>query len=261
MGDDGPQIDTVSTASQRVAAARPRHPGATMTPPQRERLIMAHLPLVRSLARRYLGRGESLEDLVQVGSEGLIKAIDRFDPERGVTLATFATPTILGEIRHHFRDRIRAIHVPRSLQDAQANVARATNELSASSGRTPTVRELAAHLECDDEYVLDALAASTASRPLSFSGMLDADGDERAVDVAVEDGGFERAEGRASVGRAFKRLPERERLILHLWLDESLTQAQIAERVGISQMHVSRLIRRAIVTLQRDVGVTDGTSR
>lgn len=226
-----------------------------MTSGERERLIVAHLPLVRSLARRYLMRGESLEDLVQVGSEGLIKAIDRFDPERGVTLATFATPTILGEIRHHFRDRIRAIHMPRSLQDAQADVARAMNELSTSSGRTPTVKELAAHLDRDDEYVLDALAASTASRPLSFSGIPDPDGDDRAVDVAVEDEGFERAEGRASVAGALNRLPERERGILRLWLDESLTQAQIAQRIGISQMHVSRLIRSAIATLQRDVGV------
>ena len=137
---------------------------------ERERLIVEHLPLVRGLARRYANRGEPLDDLVQVGTIGLIKAIDRFDPARGVKLASFATPTILGEIRRHFRDRSWTVRVPRGIQEARAQITHAVGELSAINGRSPSVREIAEATGLSTDDVLDALAAGSAQRPASLSG-------------------------------------------------------------------------------------------
>ncbi|MBJ7454709.1 MAG: SigB/SigF/SigG family RNA polymerase sigma factor [Thermoleophilia bacterium] len=228
--------------------------GRTIDAAERERLIMQHLPLVRGLARRYADRGEPLDDLVQVGTIGLIKAIDRFEPERGFKLASFATPTILGEIRRHFRDRSWTIRVPRGMQEARAQISHAVTVLSAENGRSPTVREIAESTGLSMDDVLDALAAGSAQRP----GPLAAPGSEGEEDagavVGVEERGYEQAEARATLDAGLSELPARERVILHLRFEEGLTQSQIAERVGVSQMHVSRLIRRALDSLRASAG-------
>jgi RNA polymerase sigma-B factor len=215
----------------------------------RERLIMEHLPLVRGLARRYADRGEPLDDLVQVGTIGLIKAIDRFDPRRGYKLASFATPTILGEIRRHFRDRSWTVRVPRGIQEARARIAQAVDDLSATEGRSPSVREIAEAADLSVDDVLDALAAGSAQRPAPLASP-GRDEDEEGIAVGLEDPGFEQAEARATLDAGLADLPARERVILHLRFEEGLTQSQIAERVGVSQMHVSRLIRRALESLR-----------
>ena len=224
---------------------------------ERERLIMEHLPLVRGLARRYADRGEPLDDLIQVGTIGLIKAIDRFEPERGFKLASFATPTILGEIRRHFRDRSWTIRVPRGMQEARAQISHAVTVLSAENGRSPTVREIAESTGLSMDDVLDALAAGSAQRP----GPLAAPGSEGEEDagavVGVEEQGYAQAEARATLDAGLSALPARERVILHLRFEEGLTQSQIADRVGVSQMHVSRLIRRALDALRESSGGPD----
>lgn len=216
---------------------------------------MEHLPLVRGLARRYAERGEPLDDLVQVGTIGLIKAIDRFDPSRGYKLASFATPTILGEIRRHFRDRSWTVRVPRGIQEARARIAQAVDELSATEGRSPTVREIGEAADLSIEDVLDALAAGSAQRPapLAAPGRGERDEDE-GIAVGLEDPGFEQAEARATLDAGLAALPARERVILHLRFEEGMTQSQIAERIGVSQMHVSRLIRRALEALRESAG-------
>ena len=223
------------------------------SPQEREQQIVDHLPLVRSLARRYANRGEPLDDLVQVGVIGLIKAIDRFDPARGTDLASFATPTVLGEIRRHFRDKTWMVHVPRGVQDAHARVNRAVDELTGRLRRGPSVREIAEEADLTEEEVLDAMAAGGAYQPLSLSRPAGPDDDD-PIDVGAPDDGFAWAEGRAALGSRLRELPERERWILFLRFLEGLTQSEIASRVGISQMHVSRLIQRSLETLRRSVG-------
>ena len=218
----------------------------------RERLIVEHLPLVRGLARRYANRGEPLDDLAQVGTIGLIKAIDRFDPSRGVKLSSFATPTILGEIRRHFRDRSWTVRVPRGIQEARAQITHAVGELSAANGRSPSVREIAEATGLSTDDVLDALAAGSAQRPASLSAAGAEGEDDGEIAVATDDPGFEQADARATLDAGLAGLPPRERVILHLRFEEGLTQSQIAEKIGISQMHVSRLIRRAIESLRED---------
>ena len=224
--------------------------GGTIDAAERERLIMEHLPLVRGLARRYADRGEPLDDLVQVGIIGLIKAIDRFEPERGFKLASFATPTILGEIRRHFRDRSWTIRVPRGIQEARAQISHAVTDLSAENGRSPSVREIAASTGLSMDGVLDALAAGSAQRPGPLA-MPGADGeDDAGAVVGVEEHGYAQAEARATLNAGLSALPARERVILHLRFEEGLTQSQIAALIGVSQMHVSRLIRRALDSLR-----------
>jgi RNA polymerase sigma-B factor len=218
----------------------------------REAQILALAPLVRSLARRYSGRGEPLDDLIQAGMIGLINAVDRFDPSRG-DLVRFATPTILGEIRRHFRDRSWGIHVPRRLQEAQALVSRAVDELTGRLGRSPTVEEIAAATEMLPEEVLDAMAARTAYRPASLSAPARPDGAE-PIEVGGPDPGFEQAEARASLQNGLGRLPARERVILHLRFEEGLTQSEIGRELGLSQMHVSRLIQQALERLRGNAG-------
>ena len=221
---------------------------------ERERLILDHMPLVKALARRYANRGEPLDDLVQVGTIGLIKAIDRFDPTRGSSLASFAAPTILGEIRRHFRDRTWMVHVPRGVQDAHGVVNRTIDFLTSEFSRSPSVREVAEESGLTEEEVLDAMAAAVAYQPLSLSRPSGPDEDDDPIDVAVEDEGFEWAEGRAAIGNRLAELPERERTIIVLRFKEGLTQSQIAQRVGISQMHVSRLLAKALEALRTSVG-------
>lgn len=233
--------------------------GRTLDAAERERLIVEHLPLVRGLARRYADRGEPLDDLVQVGTIGLIKAIDRFEPERGFTLASYATPTILGEIRRHFRDKSWTIRVPRGIQEARASISQAVTTLSAENGRSPSVREIADETGIPLDDVLDAIAAGSAQRPGPLAMPGSEGDDEPGAVVGGEDPGFVQAEARATLNTGLRALPPRERVILHLRFEEGLTQSQIAERIGVSQMHVSRLIRRALETVRERTVAEEGS--
>ena len=222
----------------------------------RERLIARHLPLVRSLARRYAGRGEALEDIEQVGAIGLIKAIDRFDLEREVSLATYATPNVVGEIKRHFRDKGWAIRVPRSLQELNARMSGAIDDLTGQLGHSPSVAEIADSLGTSTEEVLEALEVGSAYSALSLDTGPGSDGDDNdPMDtIGAEDEEFDRSEDRVTLSPALQRLPEREREILRMRFEEGLPQTQIAERVGLSQMHVSRLIRRSLATMREELG-------
>lgn len=218
----------------------------------RERLVLEHLPLARSLARRYSQRGEPLDDLVQVASLGLVKAADRFDPHRGIDFRSFAAPTVLGEIRRHFRDRTWAMKVPRGLKDDYAEVSATVSRLSSTLGRSPSVRDIAEAGGLSEERVLDALSAHSAYAVGSLSQPLRPGEDESDRDVAVDDAGFDLVDDRAALADGLRKLAPRERVILHLRFEEGLLQSEIAERVGISQMHVSRLIARSLETLRHE---------
>jgi RNA polymerase sigma-B factor len=226
----------------------------------RAELVERMLPLARSLARRYANKGEPLEDLEQVASLGLIKAVDRFDLGRDVKFATFAVPTIAGEIKRHFRDRGWMVRVPREVQELGARLARTRERLTRESGRSPTVEELAAGTGATLEQVVEALSAGDSYRVLSLDEPLtQRAGDGGAGAGAVEsiggaDDAYERTEQRMLLRRGFDGLPVREREILRLRFFEGLTQREIAARVGISQMHVSRLIRRAVEALRESIG-------
>jgi len=221
----------------------------------REKLIARHLPLVRSLARRYAGRGEPLEDIEQVGAIGLIKAIDRFDLDREVSLATYATPNVVGEIKRHFRDKGWAIRVPRSLQELNAKMSSTIDDLTARLGHSPSVMEIAESLGTTTEEVLEALEVGSAYSTLSLdTGPGGDDEGDPMETIGSEDEEFDRSEDRATLGPALARLPEREREILRMRFEEGLPQTQIAERVGLSQMHVSRLIRRSLVAMREELG-------
>ena len=219
----------------------------------REELVERHLPLVRSLARRFAGRGESLEDLEQVGAIGLIKAIDRFEISREVALTSYATPNVVGEIKRHFRDRGSAIRIPRNLKELSAKLGKAMELLTAREGRSPTIAELAIELGTTPEQVLEALEAGSARSTVSLSGGTDAEDLDPMEIVGEEDEGFDRVEDRASLEPAIGTLPHREREILRMRFEEGMTQSQIAERVGVSQMHVSRLIRKSIDQLRDEL--------
>ena len=220
----------------------------------REELIERHLPLVRSLARRYAGRGESLEDLEQVGAIGLIKAIDRFELEREVSLATYATPNVVGEIKRHFRDKGWSIRVPRALQELNASMSHAIDRLTGRLGRSPSIAEIAAELKSTPEDVLEALEVGSAYSTVSLST---GPGSEENLDpmetIGEEDEGFDQMETRTAIEPAFGHLPEREREILRMRFEEGLPQTQIADRVGLSQMHVSRLIRKSLSSMRDEL--------
>src|SRR5829696_9125574 len=222
----------------------------------REQLIERYLSLVRSLARRYAYRGEQLEDLVQIGSIGLIKAIDRFDINRGVELTTYATPNIIGEIKRHFRDKGWSVRVPRGLQELNVQLSRIVEELTVQLGRSPTIKELAERSGAEEEEVLEALESGRAYSSLSLSTGVGVD-DEGDVDplesLGTEEHEYEVSEDRAVLAPGFKVLDERERRILHLRFFRGLTQSQIAEQIGISQMHVSRLIRRSLEKIREEI--------
>lgn len=224
---------------------------APVTSREREELIVEHLPLVRALARRYANRGEPLDDLEQAGTIGLIKAVDRFDPAKGTDFRSFATPTILGEIRRHFRDRTWAVRVARGLKDDYSKVVTVSSALTSRLGRTPSVAEIAAEADLSQEDVLDAIAAHTAYRPRSLSHPPPSREDEAPFEIPVEEEGYATAEGRQTLRTGLACLPPRERVILHLRFDRGLIQSEIAQIVGISQMHVSRLISRSLETLRR----------
>ena len=216
----------------------------------RDHLVEELMPLVRSLARRYAGRGEPLEDLVQVGAIGLIKAIDRFDLERGVELSTYAVPTILGEIRRHFRDRSWGVHVPRRMKELSLRVSRVVDDLSSELGRSPTVAEIATAAEVEEEDVIEALETARAHTPTSLSIPVDASGELTLIDLLGEDEvGYEALERGSVVRTGLDELDERERRIVVLRFLHGLTQSEIAADLGISQMHVSRLLRRSLAAM------------
>ena len=207
------------------------------------------MPLARTLARRYANKGEPLDDLEQVAALGLVKAIDRFDLAREVRFATFAVPTIAGEIKRHFRDRGWMVRVPRDVQELSARVSVAREPLTRELGRSPTVPELADAAHAGVEQILEALGAADAYRALSLDEPL-AEGMDALDAIGGDDDGFERVEQRYLLRSGLTHLPAREREILHLRFYEGLTQREIADRVGVSQMHVSRLIRRSIEALR-----------
>jgi RNA polymerase sigma-B factor len=223
----------------------------------RKQLIEQYMSLVRSLARRYSYRGEQLEDLVQIGAIGLIKAIDRFDVNRGVELTTYATPNIIGEIKRHFRDRGWAVRVPRGLQELNIQLSRLIEELTVQLGRSPTIAELAKGAGVSEEEVLEALESGRAYSSLSLSAGSaghDEDGELDPLEsLGTEEHQYEVSEDRAVLAPGFRVLDERERKILHLRFFEGLTQSQIAQQVGISQMHVSRLIRRSLEKIREEI--------
>jgi RNA polymerase sigma-B factor len=216
-------------------------------------LVERYLPLARSLALRYRHSGEPLDDLVQVASLGLVKAIDRFDESRGLAFSTFAVPTILGELRRHFRDRTWAIRVPRRLQEAVLRMERVSEDMSAKLGRAPTAEELADEMELHVEDVLEAMQAADAYRLASLDAPRESEDDGGGglfATIGAEDPGYGHAESRAAVQSLLSVLTRRQREVLRLRFEEDLTQSAIGERLGISQMHVSRVIRRAIDELR-----------
>jgi RNA polymerase sigma-B factor len=222
----------------------------------REQLIEQYMSLVRSLARRYSYRGEQLEDLVQIGAIGLIKAIDRFDLERGVELTTYATPNIIGEIKRHFRDKGWSVRVPRGLQELNVQLSRLVEQLTVQLSRSPTIPELAKAAGVEEEEVLEALESGRAYTTLSLSvggGGGDDDDLDPLESLGTEEHQYEVSEDRAVLAPGFKALDERERKILQLRFFEGLTQSQIAQQVGISQMHVSRLIRRSLDKIRETI--------
>jgi RNA polymerase sigma-B factor len=222
----------------------------------RDAVIARFLPLARQLARRYERNDEPMDDLFQVASMGLVKAVDRFDPSRGVAFSSFAVPTILGELKRYFRDVGWAVHVPRSIQERVLEVNRAVSELSRTLGRSPTPTELADATAFTHEEVLEALEAATAydSVPLD-APRPGADGDDEGVvdRLGADDPGFELAEYSATLAPELRALPRRDRLVLYLRFVEDLTQSEIAAQIGVSQMHVSRLIRSALAKLRSGV--------
>jgi RNA polymerase sigma-B factor len=224
-------------------------------PTAREALVARHLALVRALARRYAGRGEPLDDIEQVGAIGLLKAIDRYDLSRTVALTTYATPTIVGEIKRYFRDKGWAIRIPRGLQELNSKMGTTLERLGSALGRSPSIAELAEELGTTPEEVLEALEAGSAYSPMSLSSTASGDSDLDPLEaIGHEDEGFERSEQRATLEPALETLPERERDILRMRFDHGLTQTQIAEQIGISQMHVSRLIRKALAQMRSEIG-------
>jgi RNA polymerase sigma-B factor len=222
---------------------------------RRDRAIEAWLPLARHLAHRYSGRGEPTDDLVQTATVGLIKAVDKFDPDRGVDFAGYAIPTIIGEIKRHFRDRTWSVRVPRRLQELRLAITEANSTLTHTLGRSPTVADIATHLGVTEEDVLEGLEGARAYNATSLSTPISADGSTELGDtLGGEDQEFELAETRVALGPALSTLDEREQKILTLRFYGNLTQSQIAETIGISQMHVSRLLTKALTKLRTELG-------
>ncbi|MFC0004870.1 SigB/SigF/SigG family RNA polymerase sigma factor [Micromonospora siamensis] len=218
----------------------------------RDRTIEAWLPLARHLARRYSGRGAADDDLVQTAAVGLIKAVDHFDADRGIDFTGYAIPTVIGEIKRYFRDRTWAVRVPRRLQELRLTITEANGTLTHTLGRAPTVADIAAYLDLTEETILEGLEGARAYRATSLSTPTGVDGSMELGDtIGADDHELARAETRIALGPALAALPERERKIVSLRFHGNLTQAQIAERIGVSQMHVSRLLTRALASMRR----------
>jgi RNA polymerase sigma-B factor len=219
----------------------------------REELVERFLPLARDLALRYTYTDELFDDLLQVASLGLIKAIDRFEPGRGTKFTSYAAPTILGELKRHFRDKGWALHVPRDLQERTLAVTRVTEALSKSLGRSPKVREVANSLGCSVEAVLEAQEASASYEAASLDAPTSREDDEAATLIDMlgdDDSAYELVESRDAIASTWKALPDVERKVLELRFMHDLTQREIGDQIGYSQMHVSRLLRRALNRLE-----------
>lgn len=219
----------------------------------RDALIADHLGLAIALARRFAGRGEAVEDLEQIATLGLLKAVERFEPERGLAFSTFATPTISGEIKRHFRDRSWSVRVPRALQELGLRLTATVADLTNDLGRSPTLDEIAEQLEVNPEAVLEAMEANRAYATQSLDAQLPGDDRSLGDTIGGDEPGMDDVEVRMVVGDLLATLPEREQTILRLRFFEGLTQTEIASQVGISQMHVSRLLSRSLESLRRDV--------
>jgi len=226
----------------------------------RERLIQQYMPLVKSLARRHSMRGEQYEDLVQVGCIGLIKAVDRFDPQRRVEFGAFAIPNVAGEIKRHLRDRGWPIRIPRRLQELRPGLCACSAELSARLERPATISEIAESSGVAEPEVVAALDTERLQSPVSLSQPTPDEDKDAYADLEVLDGGYERGEQRALLAAGFQVLSERERRLLALQFFAGMSQPQVAREVGISQIHVSRLTRRALVKLRAEIGPVQGAS-
>ncbi len=237
--------------SGKAAGARWESFAEARDPELRRQLIEENLGLATFAARRYANRGESLDDLVQVASLALVKAVDRFDPGRGVQFSTFATQTIEGELKRHFRDKGWALRAPRRLQELAALLASTREELTHALGRSPTVPELARAARASEEEVLEALEAAQAYLTASLEQRVTPDGEELGALLGTPDPGFVEAEARAVLEPLLSGLSERDRRILSLRFVHGCTQAEIARQTGLSQMHVSRLLGRALDALRR----------
>jgi RNA polymerase sigma-B factor len=236
--------------STRVLFRRLRRDG---DPRARETLLRRFLPLARKLARRYHGGGEPLEDLVQVASLGLVKALHRYDLDRGVSFSSYAVPTITGELKRYFRDNAWAVHVPRGMRERALQVHNAIRALSERTGRTPSTREIARYMKVDEQEVLDARVAYVAFDAMSLDAPVSHDELEqqpRGETLGEIDDGYGLAEERVMVARAVRKLAPEDRRVLHMRFIEDRTQSDIARRIGVSQMQVSRILRRTLERLR-----------
>ncbi|MFE9809011.1 RNA polymerase sigma factor SigF [Streptomyces sp. NPDC005548] len=247
--DDAPDTDAAFERLARLPDGAERHA-------LRDRIVQAWMPMAERIASRYRGRGEALEDLVQVAALGLVKAVDRYDPDRGNAFESYAVPTIAGEIKRHFRDHMWVLHVPRRVQEARNRVRTAIRDLTAvSSGRQPTVAEIAAYARLTEEEVRSGLEALDSFAALSLDAEL-TDGDDGyslADALGETDAGYDLVVDREAVKPALRKLPEREQTILYLRFFRGMTQSGIAEELGVSQMHVSRLISNCCASLRDQV--------
>ena len=222
----------------------------------REKLVMSHLNLVRFIANKFKNRGEPIDDLVQVGYLGLLKAIDRFDPARGLEFTTFATPTIMGEIKRHFRDKGWSVRVPRRLQELSAKVNQATDTLTSQLQRSPTIAEIAEYLDATVDEVLEAMESSSAYSSVSLetpSGMEDDDAPSVIDRYATEDEELAFTDDRIIIEEALASFSPREREVIEMRFLQGMTQIEIAEKLGISQVQVSRLLRRTLKKIQEKI--------
>ncbi|GLU46721.1 RNA polymerase sigma factor SigF [Nocardiopsis ansamitocini] len=267
MSERGPALTAKAEHSTpdraRARALFEQLNGLDVDAPERQRirdeLVELHLPLVEYLARRFRNRGEWLDDLTQVATIGLIKSIDRFDLGRGVEFSTYATPTIVGEIKRHFRDKGWAVRVPRRLQELKLSLTKAVGELSQRQGRAPTVAELAEYLRMTEEEVLEGLESANAYSTVSLDAPDSGDEDAPAVadSLGIVDESLEGVEYRESLKPLLEQLPPREKRILLLRFFGNMTQSQIATELGISQMHVSRLLARTLAQLRQALTTDD----
>jgi RNA polymerase sigma-B factor len=247
-------VESTTVAAELITALATSDPHDPRRAALRDRAIEAWLPLAHHLARRYAGRGEPVDDLVQVATVGLIKAVDRYENGHGVDFPGFAVPTVLGEIKRHFRDRTWSIRVPRRLQELRLAIGAANNALSQQLRRSPTVADIARHLGISDEEVVEGLEGARAYSATSLSTPVgDESGTELGDTMGAEDAGYALTDFRVSLGPAMAVLDDREREILSLRFDGNRTQVQIAAQLGISQMHVSRLISRSLAKLRQQL--------
>jgi RNA polymerase sigma-B factor len=228
-------------------------------PAVRDELVTAHLGLAEYLARRFDNRGEPVDDLVQVACVGLVKAVDRFDPTRGLEFSTFATPTIVGELKRHFRDKGWAVRVPRRVQELHLRLSQVIAALAQDLGRSPTIAEIAREATASEEEVLEAMEAGHAYRTTSLDAPARGDdpGPSLGDQLGDDDERLNYTDDWLSLSPLLAELPERERAILHLRFFQGRTQSEIAERMGISQMHVSRLLTRSLTQLRERAGAAE----